>query len=184
MNAGAGAVLRRRRRSTPCALPSLGRAWLLAEGRRDVGYALACWRHSVHDDGRVEMLGNFLIKPGMRGRGLGARLLRAPVADMSGAGARAVFVEDDSADAPTTSFYARWPSRRRALRCSYGRCPAVLRSPAPSRERAVGADGAARVYERRVRHAAHRGEVGVPQASGLDPASSARQRGLGRRRWM
>jgi hypothetical protein len=40
-----------------CSEPSLGRAWLLADGRgRDVGYALACWRHSIDHDGRVAVL--------------------------------------------------------------------------------------------------------------------------------
>src|ERR687894_617190 len=39
-----------------CSDPSLGRAWLLTEGRRDIGYALACWRHSIDHGGRAAVL--------------------------------------------------------------------------------------------------------------------------------
>ncbi len=91
-----------------CADASLGRAWLLAGGRgRDVGYALAYWRHSIDHGGRVAVLDDLWVEPGLRGRGLGARLLRAALADMPEAGARAVIVEADPADAPAMSFYAR-----------------------------------------------------------------------------
>jgi ribosomal protein S18 acetylase RimI-like enzyme len=91
-----------------CSEPSLGRAWLLADGRgRDVGYALACWRHSIDHDGRVAVLDDLWIEPGLRGRGLGARLLRAALASMDEAGARAVILEADPADAPAMAFYRR-----------------------------------------------------------------------------
>jgi GNAT superfamily N-acetyltransferase len=93
---------------TLCSHAALGRAWLLADGRgRDVGYALAYWRHSIDHGGRVAVLDDLWVEPGLRGRGLGARLLRAALADVSGAGARAVVVEADPADAPAMSFYAR-----------------------------------------------------------------------------
>ena len=91
-----------------CSDPSLGRAWLLADGRgRDAGYALAYWRHSIDHGGRVAVLDDLWIEPGLRGRGMGARLLRAALADMSACGARAVVVEADPADAPAMAFYAR-----------------------------------------------------------------------------
>ena len=91
-----------------CSDPSLGRAWLLAEGRgRDAGYALAYWRHSIDHGGRVAVLDDLWIEPDMRGRGLGRRLMEAVLADMSASGARAVVVEADPADAPAMSFYAR-----------------------------------------------------------------------------
>ena len=91
-----------------CGDPALGRAWLLADGRgRDAAYALAYWRHSIDHGGRVAVLDDLWIEPGLRGRGLGARLLREAMADMAGAGARAVVVEADPADAPAMSFYAR-----------------------------------------------------------------------------
>lgn len=66
-----------------CADPTLGRAWLLADGRgRDVGYALAHWRHSIDHGGRVAVLDDLWIESGLRGRELGARLLRAALAGM------------------------------------------------------------------------------------------------------
>ena len=91
-----------------CADPSLGRAWLLWDGRgRDAGYALAYWRHSIDHGGRVAVLDDLWIEPGLRGRGLGRRLMDAVLGDMSACGARTVVVEADPADAPAVSFYAR-----------------------------------------------------------------------------
>ena len=91
-----------------CSYASLGRAWLLTDGRgRDVGYALAYWRHSIDHGGRVAVLDDLWVEPGLRGRGLGTRLLRAAMAGMAEAGARAVVVEADPADAPAIAFYRR-----------------------------------------------------------------------------
>jgi ribosomal protein S18 acetylase RimI-like enzyme len=93
---------------TLCSDPSLGRAWLLADGRgRDVGYALAYGRHSIDHGGRVAVLDDLWIDAAFRGRGLGRRLMQAVLADMSACGARAVVLEADPADAPAMSFYAR-----------------------------------------------------------------------------
>ena len=93
-----------------CSDALLGRAWLLADGRgRDVGYALAYWRHSIDHGGRVAVLDDLWIEPERRRRrrGLGARRLRVALAGMSEAGARAVVVEADSADARAMLFYGR-----------------------------------------------------------------------------
>jgi ribosomal protein S18 acetylase RimI-like enzyme len=90
-----------------CSDASLGRAWLLSDGHRDVGYALAYWRHSIDHGGRVAVLDDLWIDAAFRGRGLGARLLRAAIAGMAAVGARAVIVEADPADATTMSFYRR-----------------------------------------------------------------------------
>ncbi|MBD0272690.1 MAG: GNAT family N-acetyltransferase [Acetobacteraceae bacterium] len=91
-----------------CSDPSLGRAWLLADGRgRDVGYALAYWRHSVDHGGRVAVLDDLWIDAALRARALGRRLTEAVLADMSACGARAVVVEADPADASAMAFYAR-----------------------------------------------------------------------------
>ncbi len=87
---------------------SLGRAWLLADGRgQDVGYALAYWRHPIDHGGRVAVLDDLWIEAGLRGRGLGEHLLRAALASMAGSDARAVVVEADPADAPAMAFYRR-----------------------------------------------------------------------------
>ena len=91
-----------------CSDPALGRAWLLADGRgRDVGYALAYWRHSIDQGGRVAVLDDLWIDAALRARALGRRLTEAVLADMSACGARAVVVEADPADAPAMAFYAR-----------------------------------------------------------------------------
>jgi ribosomal protein S18 acetylase RimI-like enzyme len=91
-----------------CSDASLGRAWLLTDGRgRDVGYALAYWRHSIDHGGRIAVLDDLWIDPAFRGRRVGAHLLRAVMAGMAQAGARAAVVEADPADATTMSFYRR-----------------------------------------------------------------------------
>lgn len=87
-----------------CSDASLGRTWLLADGRRDVGYALAYWRHSIDHGGHVAVLDHLWIEAGLRGRGLGAHLLRTALRAMSSAGARAGVVEADPADAPAMAF--------------------------------------------------------------------------------
>jgi ribosomal protein S18 acetylase RimI-like enzyme len=98
-----------------CSDASLGRAWLLTDGRRDVGYALAYWRHSIDHGGRVAVLDDLWIDPALRGRGLGVRLLWAAMAGMAQAGARAVVVEADPADAPAMAFYDRLGSAPKGI---------------------------------------------------------------------
>ena len=100
-----------------CSDASLGRAWLLTDERRDVGYALAYWRHSIDHDGRIAVLDDLWIEPGLRGRGLGARLLGAALAQIEEAGVRAAVVEADPADAPAMAFYRRLGFAPKA-RCS------------------------------------------------------------------
>ena len=87
-----------------CSDASLERAWLLTDGRQDVGYALAYWRHSIDHGGRVAVLDDLWIDAAFRGHGLGRRLLGAEV---SGVGARAVVVEADPTDAPAMALYRR-----------------------------------------------------------------------------
>ena len=101
-----------------CSDASLGRAWLLTDERRDVGYALACWRHSIDHDGRIAVLDDLWIEPGLRGRGLGARLLGAALAQIEEAGVRAAVVEADPADAPAMAFYRRLGFAPKARRSS------------------------------------------------------------------
>jgi ribosomal protein S18 acetylase RimI-like enzyme len=90
-----------------CSDASLGRAWLLTDGRQDVGYSLAYWRHSIDYGGRVAVLDDLWIDAAFRGHGLGRRLLGAVLAEVSGVGARAVLVEADPADAPAMALYWR-----------------------------------------------------------------------------
>jgi ribosomal protein S18 acetylase RimI-like enzyme len=90
-----------------CSDALLGRAWLLTDGRQDVGYALAYWRHSIDHGGRVAVLDDLWIDSAFRGQGLGRRLLGAVLAEVSGVGARAVVVEADPQDAPAMALYRR-----------------------------------------------------------------------------
>lgn len=102
-----------------CADPTLGRAWLLADGRgRDVGYALACWRCSIDHGGRVAVLDDLRVEPGARGRGLGTQLLNTALAQMEQVGARRSSSRPTRRTRPRCPSTAAWASRRRAPRCS------------------------------------------------------------------
>jgi ribosomal protein S18 acetylase RimI-like enzyme len=90
-----------------CSDASLGRAWLLTDGCRDVGYALAYWRHSIDHGGQIAVLDDLWIDSAFRGQGLGRHLLGAVLAEVSGVGARAVVVEADLTDAPAMALYRR-----------------------------------------------------------------------------
>lgn len=81
-----------------CADSTLGQAWLLAVGDRDVGYALAYLRHSIDHGGRIAVLDDLWVTVSRRGQGLGARLLKAVCEDLRAVGARAVLLEVDPAN--------------------------------------------------------------------------------------
>jgi predicted N-acetyltransferase YhbS len=68
---------------------------MLAVGDRDVGYALAYYRHSIDHGGRIAVLDDLWVTVNRRGQGLGARLLKAVCEDLRALGARAVLLEVD-----------------------------------------------------------------------------------------
>jgi ribosomal protein S18 acetylase RimI-like enzyme len=86
----------------------LGRAWMLAVGDRDVGYALAYYRHSIDHGGRIAVLDDLWVTVNRRGHGLGARLLEAVCEDLRALGARAVLLEVDPANKVAISLYSRF----------------------------------------------------------------------------
>ena len=91
-----------------CADSTLGQAWLLAVGDRDVGYALAYYRHSIDHGGRIAVLDDLWVTVNRRGHGLGARLLEAVCEDLRALGARAVLLEVDPANKVAISLYSRF----------------------------------------------------------------------------
>jgi GNAT superfamily N-acetyltransferase len=91
-----------------CVDPTFGRAWMLAVGDRDVGYALAYYRHSIDYGGRIAVLDDLWVTVNRRGHGLGARLLEAVCEDLRALGARAVLLEVDPANKVAISLYSRF----------------------------------------------------------------------------
>ena len=91
-----------------CVDSTLGRAWMLAVGDRDVGYALAYYRHSIDHGGRIAVLDDLWVTVNRRGHGLGARLLEAVCEDLRALGARAVLLEVDPANKVAISLYSRF----------------------------------------------------------------------------
>ena len=91
-----------------CVGSTLGQAWMLAVGDRDVGYALAYYRHSIDHGGRIAVLDDLWVTVSRRGQGLGARLLKAVCEDLRALDARAVLLEVDPANKVVISLYSRF----------------------------------------------------------------------------
>ncbi len=54
---------------------ALGRAWLVRQGARVVGYVVLTWSFSVESGGLDGYVDELFLAPEVRGRGLGARVL-------------------------------------------------------------------------------------------------------------
>lgn len=87
--------------------PSLGRAWLIREGRTTVGYGAICRGFSLEFGGYDGFLDElFLIEPA-RGRGLGARVLAALPALAAALDIRKLHLEVARDNVPARRLYAR-----------------------------------------------------------------------------
>jgi ribosomal protein S18 acetylase RimI-like enzyme len=91
-----------------CADPTLGRAWVLTVQDKNVGYALAYFRHSIDHAGRIAVLDDIWVVADRRGQGLGTHLLKAVCADLQAMGARAVLLEVDPANEVAIALYSRF----------------------------------------------------------------------------
>ena len=71
----------------------LGRAWLVEQDERAVGYAVLTWAFSVEAGGREACLDELYLVPEVRNRGLGRRVLALVDAEARAIGVRRVFLE-------------------------------------------------------------------------------------------
>jgi ribosomal protein S18 acetylase RimI-like enzyme len=71
----------------------LGRAWLVQQGERAVGYAVLTWAFSVEAGGREACLDELYLVPEVRNRGLGHRVLALLEAEACAQGVRRLFLE-------------------------------------------------------------------------------------------
>ena len=70
-----------------------GRAWLVRQGERPVGYAVLTWAFSVEAGGREACLDELYLVPEIRNRGLGRRVLALLEAEARREGVRRMFLE-------------------------------------------------------------------------------------------
>jgi ribosomal protein S18 acetylase RimI-like enzyme len=87
--------------------PSLGRVVVLERGDESLGYAVLTWGYDLEFGGRDSFLTEIYVRPSVRARGLGRRLLEQveKVARASGAGAIHLEVRPDNA--PALELYRR-----------------------------------------------------------------------------
>jgi GNAT superfamily N-acetyltransferase len=88
----------------------LGRAWLVRQGERPVGYAVLTWAFSVEGGGREACLDELYLVPEVRNRGLGRRVLalleaeaRAQACGACSSGSSAAIGRSSCTAAPATS---------------------------------------------------------------------------------
>lgn len=85
---------------------ALGRAWILASGGDDLGYATCAFALSVDVGGRAAILDDLYVIPGARGQGLGRLLMTEVETDLASLGVRTIGLMTDGADRRASRFYA------------------------------------------------------------------------------
>lgn len=94
-----------------------GAIYLFGPGRAPIGYLILSFGWSVERGGLEGMVDELYIRPGVRGRGIGAEVLSSLPKALAGAGLRALHAEVDRDDTRTQDFYrrARFAPRDRAM---------------------------------------------------------------------
>jgi GNAT superfamily N-acetyltransferase len=97
--------------------PSCGRAFLIEEDGRAVGYLVVCFGFSLEFHGRDAFVDELYVTPAARGRGHGREALKVAEACCREAGARALHLEVGHANAAARRLYASWgfEERKHAL---------------------------------------------------------------------
>lgn len=81
---------------------------LLAGSRSDpVGYAVVTLRPTVYCEGRLAVLDELYVRPGMRGGGIGTTLLTAAVREVRRRGGGEMHINVDEIDVDARRFYER-----------------------------------------------------------------------------
>lgn len=80
---------------------------LLAETSEPVGFAYLTLRPTPYGDGPLAQLEELYVRPDLRDRGIGTRLLLAALADVRERGAIEMHINVDEVDVDTRRFYER-----------------------------------------------------------------------------
>jgi ribosomal protein S18 acetylase RimI-like enzyme len=80
---------------------------LLAEASEPVGFAYLTLRPTPYGDGPLAQLEELYVRPELRDRGIGTRLLIAALAEVSERGAIEMHINVDEVDVDTRRFYER-----------------------------------------------------------------------------
>jgi GNAT superfamily N-acetyltransferase len=86
--------------------PSCGRAFLIEEDARPVGYLVVCFGFSLEFHGRDAFVDELYVVPAARGRGLGREALRVAETCCLDSGARALHLEVGHGNAAARRLYA------------------------------------------------------------------------------
>jgi GNAT superfamily N-acetyltransferase len=88
--------------------PGCGRAFLIEEDARRVGYLVVCFGFSLEFHGRDAFLDELYVVPAARGRGLGTQSLRVAEDCCREAGARALHLEVGHGNDTARRLYRSW----------------------------------------------------------------------------
>lgn len=88
--------------------PACGRAFVIEEEGRAIGYLVVCFGFSLEFHGRDAFLDELYVTPAARGRGLGREALRVAEACCREAGARALHLEVGHGNRAARGLYASW----------------------------------------------------------------------------
>ena len=86
--------------------PNLGRAWLICDAERPIGYIVLCFDYSLEYGGKGAWVDEFFIEKAYRGRGIGGDALRFAEEMARRERARCLHLEV-SRDNPAISLYRR-----------------------------------------------------------------------------
>lgn len=86
---------------------TLGQIFLLREGEETVGYCALCYTMSLEFGGVVMIVDDLYLKPEVRGRGLGSRILREIEAKARHEGVVQLFLEVEDANEGARRLYER-----------------------------------------------------------------------------
>lgn len=95
--------------------PEVGQIHCAADSGRIVGMVGILFTVSTAEGGRVAWLEDMIVRPEMRGHGIGARLLHEAVRGARAAGCKRITLLTDATNDPAMRFYARSGFTRSAM---------------------------------------------------------------------
>jgi ribosomal protein S18 acetylase RimI-like enzyme len=86
---------------------SKGKAWVIRDGGRTVGYAVLGYGYSLEFHGRYAFLDELFVSEGHRGRGIGSKAVRFLLDECRKAGIRAIRLEVDGSNEKARDLYRK-----------------------------------------------------------------------------
>ncbi len=80
---------------------------LVAEKEKIAGYAILTWGWGIESGGQEALVDEMLVMPGMRGQGIGEKLLQACLARAKQHGVKVVFLETEKDNPKSRKLYSK-----------------------------------------------------------------------------